>query len=103
MLRRIGLSRHLSTSNIHSEYHLHRQLFLSLGLEYENPGVFNGAVGGDGPLAYSFNPATNKIIGTVRTGTPKDVDETLRILKEIQPGWRSVRSFLKTCFILISF
>jgi hypothetical protein len=45
----------------------HSQLLSSLGLGAENLGVFDGQWGGNGPVVPSYNPATNKIIGFVKT------------------------------------
>jgi hypothetical protein len=53
-------------SNV-SEYAQHAALFKELDLKEENLGVFNGSWSGDGPLVHSYNPTTNRIIGSVRT------------------------------------
>src|SRR3989338_5824374 len=50
-----------------------------LGIEPENnPGVYNGAWGGRGPLVTSYNPADGKPIATIRSATLEDHEETVR-------------------------
>lgn len=72
-----------------SEYHLHKNLLESLSLQAENLGVYNGKWGGRGPVVYSVNPSTNKIIGGVKTGTVEDLNETLQEIEKVKPMWRA--------------
>ena len=50
-----------------SEFSQHQELFRELDLEEINLGVYNGKWSGQGPLVHSYNPATNKLIGSIRT------------------------------------
>ncbi|KAJ3225429.1 Alpha-aminoadipic semialdehyde dehydrogenase [Clydaea vesicula] len=74
-----------------SEVHLHENLFKKLDLSTDlNLGVFNGKWGGSGEVVHSVNPATNKIIGSVKTGTVQDLNETLAKMEKVKPIWRSI-------------
>ena len=79
------------SSSSTSEYALHKQLLESLGLAEVNPGVFNGKWSkGGGELVHSINPATNNIIASVQTGSPKNLKDTLDLIREVKPMWKSV-------------
>ncbi|KAJ3073872.1 Alpha-aminoadipic semialdehyde dehydrogenase [Quaeritorhiza haematococci] len=68
----------------------HVSLFKELGLESENLGVYNGKWGGKGPLTYSVNPATNKVIGAVKTGTVEELNNTLKEVQKAKEVWRAI-------------
>jgi aldehyde dehydrogenase family 7 protein A1 len=71
-----------------SEFSKHEKLFKELGLAEENLGVYNGQWSGGSEIKHSVNPATNKIIGSIRLGSPKDVKDTLLLMEKIKPQWR---------------
>ncbi|KAI8912769.1 Aldehyde/histidinol dehydrogenase [Gorgonomyces haynaldii] len=75
------------SKRLYSEFPKHQSLFNRLGLEFENNGVYNGKWSGS-QIVESVNPVTNQVIGKVRVGTPKDVQETLDIIEDIKPMWR---------------
>lgn len=78
-----------------TEFSKHTKLFDKLGLEFENHGVYNGLWGGSGPVVYSINPATNQIIGSVKTGTPQDLHDTLKAIEKVKPMWREMPAPLR--------
>ncbi|ORX92847.1 aldehyde dehydrogenase [Basidiobolus meristosporus CBS 931.73] len=68
----------------------HSGVLENLELEGENPGVFNGRWFGSGPVVKSVNPSTNEVIGSVKTGTVNDLNETLRATEEAKIVWREL-------------
>ncbi|TPX70900.1 hypothetical protein SpCBS45565_g01492 [Spizellomyces sp. 'palustris'] len=85
----LNLTRHHSTTP-ETEYKLHEPLLRSLGLSYENPGVYHGKWSGNGPTIASVNPATNRTIATIRTGSPENVREALESMRSAQRVWKLV-------------
>ncbi|TPX33460.1 hypothetical protein SmJEL517_g03677 [Synchytrium microbalum] len=72
------------------EFAKHASFLKRLGLDFENNGVYYGKWTGNGPVVHSVNPATNQIIGAVKTGTPKDLNDALIAMEKIKPMWRAV-------------
>jgi aldehyde dehydrogenase family 7 protein A1 len=73
-----------------TEFSKHEKLFKELGLEEENMGVYNGKWSGGSHIRHSVNPATNHIIGSIRLGSPKDIQDTLLVMEKIKPQWRAM-------------
>jgi aldehyde dehydrogenase family 7 protein A1 len=72
-----------------SEFSKHSELLSNLGLESQNPGIFDGSwKEGKGELVHSINPATNNIIASVRQGTPEQLQQTLKKIEKVKPMWR---------------
>lgn len=61
-----------------------------IGLERENPGVFNGSWKGSGPMVTSVDPGTGKSIASVRTGTVQEMEEAIRVGVEAYKHWSQV-------------
>lgn len=61
-----------------------------IGLERENPGVFNGSWKGSGPVVTSVDPGTGKAIASVRSGTAGEVQEAIRVGVEAYQHWAQV-------------
>lgn len=61
-----------------------------LGIEEENPGVFNGTWGGSGELVKSRTPITGEELPAVRTGTAAEYGETVEKMNAVQREWRSL-------------
>ncbi|KAJ3182893.1 Alpha-aminoadipic semialdehyde dehydrogenase [Gaertneriomyces sp. JEL0708] len=78
------------SGKLDDESHLHKDLLKSLGMGVENEGVYYGRWGGEGEMVYSINPATNKIIAGVKTGTPKDLNRALEAIEKVKPMWREM-------------
>jgi aldehyde dehydrogenase (NAD+) len=69
-----------------------KKLLKSLGLEAENPGTWlghNGLSDDDGELIESINPATGKVIASVRSTTGVEYDEVIMAAREAFLEWRS--------------
>ncbi|KAI8820506.1 Aldehyde/histidinol dehydrogenase [Fimicolochytrium jonesii] len=81
-------ARAFATKGDGDEFTKHASILKSLGLGAENDGVFTGKWGGSGPVVESINPATNKIIASVRTGTAKDLRAALEKIEKVKPAWR---------------
>ncbi|TPX58973.1 hypothetical protein PhCBS80983_g02815 [Powellomyces hirtus] len=82
------LRRSFASGKLEDESSKHVGLLRKLGMEVENDGVYTGKWSGNGPVVHSVNPATNKIIGSVRTGTPKDLNTALEEIEKVKPMWR---------------
>lgn len=78
------------TWTLGDESSTHRNLFKELNLQVENLGVFNGEWSGEGELVYSVNPTTNKVIGSTRVGTVKELQKTLKIMERCKKQWREL-------------
>lgn len=83
------LRRFYQTIARNSEFSKHEKLFKQLGLAEENLGVYNGKWSGGSQVIHSVNPANNHVIGSIRIGSPKDVQETLALMEKIKPQWRA--------------
>lgn len=59
-----------------------------LGLEEENPGVYNGKWGGSGDYITSYSPATGKPIAKVRYGTPQEYQESIAAMEAAKTAWQ---------------
>ena len=86
-----SIIKRFSSSSTKSEYSSHKKLLDSLDLLQVNPGVYHGTWSkGRGPLVHSINPATNNIIASVQTGSVEDLHDTLALIRDIKPMWKSV-------------
>ncbi|KAI9102619.1 Aldehyde/histidinol dehydrogenase [Phlyctochytrium arcticum] len=90
-LRHFSSTRYAS-SQLESEYSKHAEFLARLDLAETNHGVFHGqgTWRGDGPVLHSLNPATNKVIASVGTGTAKDVGRALEDMTKVQKMWREM-------------
>jgi aldehyde dehydrogenase family 7 protein A1 len=61
-----------------------------LGLEEENPGVYNGQWFGSGALQTSINPSTGEAIARVRTGTREDYEKCLAAMEAARVQWATM-------------
>ncbi|KAM6290057.1 alpha-aminoadipic semialdehyde dehydrogenase isoform 2-T2 [Aegotheles albertisi] len=61
-----------------------------LGLQEENPGVYNGRWGGGGQVVTTFCPANNEPIARVRQGSLEDYEETVKKAKEAWKVWADI-------------
>ncbi|MEE9142183.1 MAG: aldehyde dehydrogenase family protein [Gammaproteobacteria bacterium] len=68
------------------------RIFEELGLQTTNDGVWSGRSGwsGTGPLLESFNPATGKLIASVRAAGESDYDAVIESSREVFAEWRKV-------------
>lgn len=66
------------------------KVFRGLQLAHKNPGVFNGAWGGKGPLVESLDPSTNTAIAQTQTGTMAELHTTIAAMNEAKVLWRRV-------------
>ncbi|KAI8902719.1 Aldehyde/histidinol dehydrogenase [Globomyces pollinis-pini] len=84
-------SRFIRSYSTASEYSKHSTLLKSLGLDEVNDGVFDGKWhAGKGELVHSINPATNKIIASVSTGSPEQLQKALDLMEEAKPAFRAM-------------
>ncbi|KYQ93194.1 aldehyde dehydrogenase [Tieghemostelium lacteum] len=58
-----------------------------LGIEEENPGVFNGKWFANGDIIKCSNPTTGKVIATVRGGSSADYETVVQKLLETKNKW----------------
>ncbi|KXS12040.1 Aldedh-domain-containing protein [Gonapodya prolifera JEL478] len=79
-----------SHEKLEDEFELHKELFDELGIKKENSGVCNGEWGGSGPVIYSMNPSTGKILASITTASKADVDSAIDAARKAQHLWRSV-------------
>ncbi|XP_062369078.1 alpha-aminoadipic semialdehyde dehydrogenase isoform X2 [Cinclus cinclus] len=61
-----------------------------LGLQEENPGVYNGRWGGRGQVVTTYCPANNEPIASVRQGNLEDYEETVKKAKEAWKVWADI-------------
>uniref|UniRef100_A0A672TQD6 Aldehyde dehydrogenase 7 family member A1 n=1 Tax=Strigops habroptila TaxID=2489341 RepID=A0A672TQD6_STRHB len=61
-----------------------------LGLQEENPGVYNGRWGGRGQVVTTFCPANNEPIASVRQASLEDYEETVKKAKEAWNIWADI-------------
>ncbi|OXB76025.1 UNVERIFIED_CONTAM: hypothetical protein H355_000285 [Colinus virginianus] len=61
-----------------------------LGLQEDNPGVYNGRWGGRGQVVTTYCPANNEPIARVRQASLEDYEETVRKAKEAWNVWADV-------------
>ncbi|KAM9213124.1 alpha-aminoadipic semialdehyde dehydrogenase isoform 2-T2 [Leptosomus discolor] len=61
-----------------------------LGLQEENPGVYNGRWGGGGQVVTTYCPANNEPIASVRQGSLEDYEETVKKAKEAWKVWADI-------------
>jgi aldehyde dehydrogenase family 7 protein A1 len=61
-----------------------------LGIQSENPGVFNGQWTGNGELAVSNCPTNNKVIAKVRQGDLKDYEKAIEESKKAWDKWADI-------------
>uniref|UniRef100_A0A8C4PD04 aldehyde dehydrogenase (NAD(+)) n=1 Tax=Dromaius novaehollandiae TaxID=8790 RepID=A0A8C4PD04_DRONO len=61
-----------------------------LGLQEENPGVYNGRWGGSGEVVTTYCPANNEPIARVRQASLEDYEETVKKAKEAWKVWADV-------------
>ncbi|XP_037979525.1 alpha-aminoadipic semialdehyde dehydrogenase [Motacilla alba alba] len=61
-----------------------------LGLQEENPGVYNGRWGGRGQVVTTYCPANNEPIASVRQGNLEDYEETVKKAKEAWKIWADI-------------
>uniref|UniRef100_A0A8C3US19 aldehyde dehydrogenase (NAD(+)) n=1 Tax=Catharus ustulatus TaxID=91951 RepID=A0A8C3US19_CATUS len=61
-----------------------------LGLQEENPGVYNGHWGGRGQVVTTYCPANNEPIASVRQGNLEDYEETVKKAKEAWKVWADI-------------
>ncbi|XP_065512765.1 alpha-aminoadipic semialdehyde dehydrogenase isoform X2 [Caloenas nicobarica] len=61
-----------------------------LGLQEENPGVYNGRWGGGGQVVTTFCPANNQPIASVRQANLEDYEETVKKAKEAWKVWADI-------------
>ncbi|GAA5885289.1 hypothetical protein JCM16303_005989 [Sporobolomyces ruberrimus] len=54
------------------------------------PGVFNSKWTGSGPLQQSFDCGTGEVLGSVKTATPQEVEDTLKASRAAYRNWRDV-------------
>src|SRR6187455_2762702 len=69
-----------------------RAIFPKLGLSLKapNPGVFDGAWGGSGPLLEKHSPIDGSLLGRVQQGSPADYDKTAAAAHAAFLAWREV-------------
>jgi aldehyde dehydrogenase (NAD+) len=63
-------------------------LFRRLGLQENNPGVFNGAWSGNGKILRNLSPIDGKRLATVRPATAAEYEQTIRAAEKAFAGWR---------------
>jgi aldehyde dehydrogenase (NAD+) len=63
-------------------------LFKRLGLQANNPGVFNGAWSGGGKTLRSVSPIDGKLLATARLATAAEYEQTIRAAEKAFAGWR---------------
>ncbi|XP_050768986.1 alpha-aminoadipic semialdehyde dehydrogenase isoform X2 [Pelecanus crispus] len=61
-----------------------------LGLQEENPGVYNGRWGGGGQVVTTYCPANNEPIASVRQASLEDYEETVKKAKEAWKVWADI-------------
>ena len=61
-----------------------------LGLERTNKGVYNGEWSGNGEVVKSIDPATNKVIAEVQTGSVDDLEKCLKVADDAYKQWRNL-------------
>ncbi|XP_074787568.1 alpha-aminoadipic semialdehyde dehydrogenase isoform X2 [Athene noctua] len=61
-----------------------------LGLQEENPGVYNGRWGGGGEVVTTYCPANNEPIASVRQASLEDYEETVKKAKEAWKVWADI-------------
>ncbi|TPX43209.1 hypothetical protein SeMB42_g04030 [Synchytrium endobioticum] len=94
--RAVQSSRHYTAKSVSpsadsgSEFRDHATFLKRLGLQEENYGVYHGKWTGSGQMVSSVNPATNKVIGSVKIGTPKDMNDALEAIDKVKPMWRAM-------------
>lgn len=63
------------------------QFLKELGLEEENPGVYNGKWGGKGEVYTSYAPYNGKPIAKIRFATEEEYEETLVAMEAAKKEW----------------
>src|ERR1700733_9577606 len=61
-----------------------------LGLQADNPGVFDGQWSGSGPVLKSVSPIDGKVLASVRTATAADYERTVERASVAFTAWQSV-------------
>ncbi|KAJ7425449.1 Alpha-aminoadipic semialdehyde dehydrogenase [Willisornis vidua] len=61
-----------------------------LGLQEENPGVYNGRWGGRGQVVTTYCPANNEPIASVRQASLEDYEDTVKKAKEAWKVWADI-------------
>ncbi|XP_054253328.1 alpha-aminoadipic semialdehyde dehydrogenase isoform X2 [Indicator indicator] len=61
-----------------------------LGLQEENPGVYNGRWGGSGQVVTTYCPANNEPIASVRQASLEDYEDTIKKAKEAWKIWADI-------------
>ncbi|XP_074021885.1 alpha-aminoadipic semialdehyde dehydrogenase isoform X2 [Numenius arquata] len=61
-----------------------------LGLQEENPGVYNGRWGGRGQVVTTYCPANNEPIASVQQASLEDYEETVKKAKEAWKVWADI-------------
>ncbi|XP_036142785.1 putative aldehyde dehydrogenase family 7 member A1 homolog isoform X5 [Monomorium pharaonis] len=61
-----------------------------LGINVENPGLYDGRWGGSGKLVDSISPATGKVIAKVRESTPQEASNAITEARKAWPQWASI-------------
>ncbi|XP_012277734.1 putative aldehyde dehydrogenase family 7 member A1 homolog [Orussus abietinus] len=79
----VQITRNLVTN---SKYGFLKQL----GLNVENPGLFDGIWGGSGKIVESISPATGKVIAKVRETTPQEASNAVTEARKAWPQWASL-------------
>lgn len=82
----VSLSSAVRSMSLLSKY----RFLEELGLESENPGVYNGKWGGSGEMVTSYDPSTGDPIASVRVGTVEDYHSTVQAMNAAQKQWRSM-------------
>ncbi|KAJ3151020.1 Alpha-aminoadipic semialdehyde dehydrogenase [Geranomyces variabilis] len=82
--------RAFASSKLDDESSKHVSLLSKLSMAVENDGVYTGKWSGNGPVVHSINPATGKVIASVRTGTPRDLNRALEEIEKVKPMWREM-------------
>lgn len=67
------------------------QFLAELGLQAENPGLYNGSWGGSGSILTSVSPTTGKPIATVRQATIEEYESCIAAMTDAQEAWQLVR------------
>ncbi|NWT45530.1 AL7A1 dehydrogenase, partial [Chroicocephalus maculipennis] len=70
-----------------------------LGLQEENPGVYNGRWGGRGQVVTTYCPANNEPIASVRQASLEDYEETVKKAKEAWKVWADVSLEMGKIFV----
>ncbi|XP_071654003.1 putative aldehyde dehydrogenase family 7 member A1 homolog [Temnothorax longispinosus] len=79
----VQMTRHLVTD---PKYGFLKQL----GINVENPGLYDGRWGGSGKLVESISPATGKVIAKVRESTPQEASNAVTEARKAWPQWASI-------------